>query len=116
MDEKILKLRDQVEHILMLYPISRNCDIDLTVILWKEFYPDYLSVDKLSVPLCNLKDVPTQDAIKRFRAQIQNDEQRYLPTDWEIAKRRGWAENDWKQLLGYKTSDGDQMEMDLGGH
>jgi folate-dependent phosphoribosylglycinamide formyltransferase PurN len=54
-----------------------------------------------TIALKNLKHVPSQDDVKRLRAKIQNEEHKYLPTSLEVAKRRGFAEEKWREYLGY---------------
>ena len=92
-----MHLIDQVKNILIEYEGARNSDITLTILLWQKFYgvEDSLNVNKLY-------DLPTQDAIKRYRAEIQNEKGLYLPTDPEILKQRKINEQLWKQELDYQ--------------
>jgi len=48
-------------------------------------------------------ELPRQDEIKRLRARL-NQQGKYVPTDWLVAKRRGMRENDWKLALGYSLA------------
>ena len=92
-------LKDQVEFVLKNAPETRNDDVHLTIGVWVAYYKFFLEGDRL--PLMNLKKLPREDHVKRIRATIQNKEKRLLPTDPAVAKRRGWAEADWRRELGY---------------
>ena len=118
--EKIRALKDKVEFVLENYPESRNSDKLLTVILWKEFYPQYINrvtidnISKFSERVIKLSDIlflPSQDGIKRVRAHIQNHQRRYPPTSSKVAKERGWQEHIWRQTLGYHLPNKNQMTI-----
>lgn len=96
-------LDDQVRYCLDKYPETRNSDITLTMHIWKEFYKNKLGVidGVLAIRLRDLFDLPREDNVKRVRAHIQNDLKEFVPTNWEIAKKRKWLQHDWKQYLGY---------------
>ena len=102
----IKTLKEQVEYVLDQNPETRNCDKVLTVKLWMEFYKPFIKSSKDSQKaLIFLEDVlnlPSQDGIKRVRATIQNDEKRFPPTDPQVAKQRGWQEDEWREALGYE--------------
>lgn len=83
-------------HCLRDYPQTRNSDITLMIVLWKEFFGVRDSVDIL-----RLYDLPREDRIKRIRARIQNEKNMYLPTSWEVAKQRKIEESKWRSFLGY---------------
>lgn len=94
-------LKQQVDYILGQFPETRNSDTLLTVKLWEHFCHDKLSrfggewfvkVDLVGV-------LPREDHIKRVRATIQNVEKRHLPTNWDVARQRKWAEEEWKAFL-----------------
>lgn len=106
------KLTGQIEKILEDYPKSRNCDKVLTLYVWWIYYPHLINneVKPASVPLDNILALPSQDAVKRIRAKIQNVDEMFLPTDPEVAKRRKWNIERWRKLLGYPT----QEELCLG--
>lgn len=89
---QVLKGLEEVED-------NRNSDISLMIWIWRKYY----NVDD-SVSVNQLYDLPTQENIKRYRAKIQNDEKKFLPTSWEVAKARKWKEQEWRHLLGYKTA------------
>ena len=96
MQNLLEKLNEQVEAVLQDYHETRNSDIALTIRIWQKFY----GVEE-SIRTDDLFSLPSQDNIKRVRAKIQNEEKRLLPTDWAVAKRRGWLEQEWKKALGY---------------
>lgn len=101
---EIKKLKDKIEYILREYPKTRNSDIRLTIELWKRFHRSSLVQNKngsIFVPLENLFELPREDNIKRVRAKTQNVDLKYLPTNWEIAKKRGIQENVWRKAMGY---------------
>jgi len=104
-------LYKKIIHCLIKYPETRNSDLELTRKIWGEYYGHYLDWinDTTVIPLKNLNLVPTQDSIKRIRAMIQNDEKRFLPTDWRIAKKRGWEEIEWRKELGYGAFGGERI-------
>lgn len=100
----ILRLTEQVEQILKKYPETRNSDIDLTIKLWKIYYPNKIHYGTVKgIPVIRLKDLfelPREDNIKRIRAKIQNQEFRYLPTYIEVVRRRRMDEDSWREALG----------------
>lgn len=94
----MLTLRKQVEYILDQHSVTRNSDIYLTVAIWKNFYPDKVyqnESNKDYVYLSDLLELPREDNIKRIRADIQNRQHRYLPTDRKILKQRKINEIFW---------------------
>ena len=88
------KLKDKVEFCLRKYEGSRNDDIDLTVVVWQEFYNvgDAISLEQL-------RTLPRESAIVRIRASIQNNEGKYLPTDLKVARKRGIEEVAWQEYM-----------------
>jgi len=98
-----MNLQNKIEHILKLYPESRNSDIVLMTKLWECFYNNYLLQlnGESYLKLSNLYDVPRLDDISRIRRKIQNEERMYLPTDIEILIERARMSRDWKRFLGY---------------
>ena len=118
MDLKTLK--NQVLGFLAADPECRDCDIRLMIKIWEMYYPQYLykqwcydTTGNLAVKLSDLHKLPRESAIKRVRAQIQNVERLYPPTTWEVARARGWAEDEWKRLLGYEIDDPRQAKFDF---
>lgn len=100
----IKTLKGRVEYVLKMYPATRDSDKELTIQLWKEYYPNRVSEvgGKEYIQLIDILDLPSQDAVKRVRAVVQNVDGRYLPSTWEIAKKRNQNESVWKKALGYE--------------
>lgn len=100
---KLKVMKGQIEQMLSEYPETRNSDLRLTQAVWWRFYNQYIEIieGKYYISLPNLFNVPSQDDIKRIRAKIQNDEHKYLPTNWEVAKLRHWKEEEYRKFLGY---------------
>mgnify|MGYP000844596995 CR=1 FL=1 len=98
-------LKDQVEFILTTVPESRNSDITLTIELWKYYYPQSVhrgeKTGKYYILIDKLFDLPREDNIKRIRAEIQNVEHRYLPTEVAILIERARMSKEWREFLGY---------------
>lgn len=104
----IKRLNEKVEYCLEYYPETRNSDIELTTRIWKEFHKSYLfdlGSKELYVKVKDLFELPREDNIKRVRAKIQNDDKKWLPTDWKIAKKRGILEGEWRQAMGYPSKE-----------
>ena len=101
---KLKKLYDKVEYCLKNYPDTRNSDIKLTIKIWEDFHHV-----ELRFPISNmtalenlLLDLPREDNVKRIRATIQNQEKRFVPTDWKVAQARGFrVKIEWEKFLGY---------------
>ena len=94
-------VKSQVELILEIYPETRNSDIFLTVAVWKKFYGKLvhynLDEEKHFIYCADLLELPSQDNIKRIRANIQNTQHRFLPTDIAVLKQRKINEIWWHQ-------------------
>lgn len=109
-EEQIEKLDSKVRAVLDEHPETRNSDITLTIKIWREYYDvhgAFLAIDRLY-------ELPSVDDVKRIRAKIQNEEKLYPPTDWKIAKKRHWLEDEWKRAMGYNTvrpEDSGQMTL-----
>lgn len=104
--QKIKNLQKQVEHILWIFPSTRNSDIELTIQLWRHYYPSVIFDDKngrQSVNLLHLFDLPREDNVKRCRAKIQNTLGKWLPTDQKVAEQRGINEQAWRKAMGTQT-------------
>jgi hypothetical protein len=82
------------------YSETRNDDIALTICLWRNFYPEYITRQGY-IRLINLFDLPREDGIKRVRAKIQNDEFRLLPTLRKVALKRKLNIEEWQRALEY---------------
>ena len=104
---KIKTVDAKVRNVLQADVKSRNSDIRLTQMVWWRYHRSSL-IDqngKVYVALNRLFDLPREDHIKRVRAKIQNVEHLFLPTDPEVAKRRGWEIEEWREYLGYPVGD-----------
>lgn len=88
------KLKDKVEFVLRKYEDTRNDDIELTIVVWQEFY----NVGD-AIALEQLKDLPRESAIVRLRATIQNVEGKYFPTNLAVARKRGIEEVAWQEYM-----------------
>lgn len=97
-------LKDQVEYCLTKYPETRNSDIKLTICVWYTFenLETRFPVGSLKELTNLMLEMPHEDNIKRLRAKF-NEEGKYWPTNWEVAKARRINENEWKIKLGYST-------------
>lgn len=92
------QLKRQVHTCLAQYPEARNSDITLTILVWQRYY----SVEQ-SIDLKSLYYLPTQESIKRVRAQF-NQHGQYLPTDPKVAKARGMKIAEVRADLGYEDT------------
>ena len=106
-------LKGQIELVLANYPETRDSDVELTIRVWKSFYQEFLFNGDQCVYLKDLFELPREDNIKRIRATIQNCEGRYLPTSWEVAKKRGIEENKWRSFIGYPVGNPNQTSMQV---
>ena len=79
----------------------RNSDIALTIAIWQKWYSVGTNPDSV-IHLYRLFDLPREDNVKRVRAVLQNVEGKYLPTSWEVARKRGIEREKWEEALGYK--------------
>ena len=81
----------------------RDSDISLMICIWIRWY-SVSPLDDGTVHIRRLFDLPREDNIKRLRAVFQNDEGKWPPTSWEVAKRRGFERHAWEEALGYAMS------------
>ena len=91
-----------VLEILRDIPETRNDDVKLTIEIWKKFYPRIIRYDAegvMVVQLCDITHLPREDHIKRYRTKIQNDELKYPPTNWMVAKQRKYSEEVWRKAM-----------------
>jgi hypothetical protein len=99
------KIKNNVEKILAVNLKARDDDAYLTVMYWVTYSPHVIREDmanltqdgkpKKFVYLRDILELPREDSIRRVRAVIQNEENKYLPTTPEVRKRRKIAEEDW---------------------
>ena len=112
-----MTIRKQILYCLEQYPNTRNDDIDLTIKVWQNFPPlneatgknvkiHYSEIsNKYYIALEDLHWLQREDHIKRIRADIQNKDKLWLPTNPRVAefrKKDGRGESLWKKRLGYK--------------
>lgn len=97
-----------IEHILSMYPATRNSD-NLLIVCYLEYFHG-ISRDKTSF----IMDLPESffETTRRVRQKIQNTEGRFVPTDAKIAMKRRMNMDVWKKALGYHVkSNSGQMEL-----
>jgi len=99
-----MQIKDQVEWCLENDPETRNSDVRLMNLLWIKFYSHYLIRDgsAFMVKLTALYELPNQETVGRWRRKVQ-EEGRFVPTRWEVAKARQFKEEEWRTLLGYNN-------------
>lgn len=99
---QIKTLKRKVEYVLISWPETRNSDIELTHRIWKVFHRGDLaqSNGKTLVYLDAMFKLPREDNVKRIRAKFQNEKGLYLPTSWEVAKKRNINELVWHSVMG----------------
>lgn len=103
----ITKLKNKVLYCLEHFEQTRNSDIELTIKIWETFHKQDLKQDALGnkvIYITKLFELPREDNIKRIRAKIQNEENKFLPTSPEIRKKRGIAEDQWREYLNYPVA------------
>ena len=107
---QIGRLKQQILEVLASNSDSRNSDQYLTLCIWNRYYPSYVQEitrevagkEPEKVKVVALKDImllPREDNVKRIRAKIQNEENRFLPTSWAVAKQRKINEEVWKNYV-----------------
>ena len=102
--QEVKTLKQQVYYCLERWPDTRNSDITLMIQVWITFYPNQTIGGECSaVRFCELYDLPREDNVKRVRAHLQNDKHLFPPTLWEVARQRGYQEDEWRTALGYPT-------------
>lgn len=89
------EIKKLVTYILHYFPHTRDSDTDLAIKLWQEFYPQHFEGNMMDVQA--LHELPSIKTISRVRRDVQNREGRYLPTKWEVAKKRKIAQDEWKE-------------------
>lgn len=101
---RINTLDNRVRTVLADDEPSRNSDIRLTQMIWWKYHRHSLLEQNgtVYVDMKKLFDLPREDNIKRIRAKIQNVEKKFLPTNAEVAKKRGWQIEEWREYLGHE--------------
>lgn len=107
----IKNLKSMVLQVLRDFPMSRDSDAWLTVKLWCVFYPSRIqktewtnpengkTKDRKFIYLDDIIDLPKEDQVKRVRAIIQNEENKFLPTSLDVAKQRKINEDTWREYI-----------------
>ena len=98
-------LQKQIYSVLKHYPETRNSDIILTIKIWELFYRGRLFIhnEVLAIELKDLWNLPREDHIKRYRAEIQNVRRLFMPTTPDIFMERARLSKEWKETLGYRV-------------
>lgn len=101
------QLEKHIRAVLAKDERSRNSDIRLTHAIWVTYYRKHIKMidGQPYVQMKAMYDLPREDNIKRIRAKIQNDLHEFLPTDPEVARKRGWEIDEWRAYLGYPSGD-----------
>ena len=73
----------------------RNCDKWLTFKVMQHF-------TKIYIPFEDFQKIPAFETVKRTRAKIQNYEQRFMPTDPDVIRRRQKRSKEVRNWMGYK--------------
>jgi len=93
LDQKLRTVKDRVEFLLQKYPPTRNNDFYLTLLYLKYF-------DNIPLPYIewdHIVKATTPETVSRCRRKIQNDENRFLPTDPKVRRQRKIAEEIYRQ-------------------
>jgi len=99
---KIDELKKKVATMLEECPATRDSDQYLTLKIWARFYPGRIDFTDPANPKVSFKDImelPREDNCKRIRAKFQNDELKWLPTKWSVAKQRKINEEVWRARM-----------------
>ena len=98
----MINLKEKVLYCLEKDKESRNSDIRLTQTIWWIYHKHKIFKGEdgdYSVKLKELFDLPREDNIKRVRAIIQNEENKFLPTRIEVVKKRKLNEERWRNYI-----------------
>lgn len=82
-------------------PETRNDDKLLWLWVCSTFFPgSFLRVDGINyLRVKDILDLPSQDSIKRTRAEYQNEEKMFLPTDPKVLEGRSRNSKNWKEHI-----------------
>jgi len=99
-----MNLKQKVEKTLKDHPKTRDDDAVLTMFIWYLYHQDklFLKDDIWCVELQKIKELPREDACKRYRAKF-NENDKYLSEDIRVLKRRKQLDKVWKKDLGYEV-------------
>jgi len=94
--EELVKIKQQVEHLLEKHPDARNNDFYLSVLWLREFggLSQYISF----IPYDLIRSLSGKtESVSRARRKIQNEDHRYLPTDPKVLAKRRQREEDYRK-------------------
>jgi len=89
-----MTIREHVLEVLQKFPETRNDDRKLYIKvleamgLAREHHPSGTGAEGLFIFQVDLDKLPAFEAVIRRRAEIQNEEQKFIPTDPEVLQRR----------------------------
>jgi hypothetical protein len=92
-------LKQKVEAVLSENPKTRDCDITLTIEIWRKYYDQLINDDKIQLE--SLHTLPREDHISRIRRKFQEGGH-YMPTNIEIVRKRKLSEELWKNAMSPK--------------
>ena len=96
----MLTLKEKIIECLIKFPGTRNDDIQLTsMIVYKYHNSEMKEIDGKIYTSIYIQRLIRQANVKRIRAFIQNVENRYLPTDLKVVKRRKINETTWRNYM-----------------
>lgn len=90
--------KERVYAILKAYPLARNDDKVLTLYYWRDYQRELLTQDEAGhyhTSLLNILKLESEDKLSRLRRKIQNTEGRFLPTNKDVAIKRGISMEKW---------------------
>lgn len=94
-------IREQVRQVLADNISTRNSDEELTIEYWRIYH----DIEGPDINIRRMFGLPTIKQLANARSYIQNKDRQYLPTIWEVAKKRKWDREEWEEMLGYKVYD-----------
>lgn len=104
---------DRVELILKNVEETRNDDILLWVEYLKKHHNNTVIIDK-QIDSTKLHLAPTGSMIERIRRQVQNENNKYLPTDKNVRKKRRINQEDWERyVFSVKSKKTGQIIFDI---
>lgn len=89
--------RELVEKLLQKDERNRNDDKYLTYNVFQEIAKKHGK--KIFIPFDLFKEFPAFETVKRVRAKIQNEENRFLPTDPNVLEKRNKRQKEVKDWL-----------------
>lgn len=105
-------LADKVEYCLYHFPNARNEDAILLYTVANEFYPNIFKENEDMLKAFNTLPKPTQIARARREVIKKHKNKKYLPSEWSIAKKRGYTPNEWKKFMMPRMEDPQYEDTD----